>query len=121
VAAALSGLDGAGLAPHESLIRSLARLDPAGDGFTATARLAVGGGVGVQLDTRGSIDVAAERARLEKDRAAAEKESAQCRAKLDSEAFLAKAPENVVAKIRERLAVAESELARIASQLGALG
>ena len=63
------------------------------------------GGVGVELDTRGTIDVAAERARLDKDRAAAEKEVAQCRAKLDNPAFTDKAPDDVVAKIRDRLAV----------------
>jgi valyl-tRNA synthetase len=120
VAARLSGLDGAGLAAHEGLIRALARLDPAGDGFASTATLAVGGGIGVQLDTRGAIDVAAERARLEKDRAAAEKEAAQTRAKLGNESFVAKAPEPVVAKIRERLAAAEAELVRIAGQLDSL-
>jgi valyl-tRNA synthetase len=76
--------------------------------------------VTVELDTRGSIDVAAERARLLKDRAAAEKEAAQCRAKLDNPAFIGKAPEQVVAKIRERLAGAEAELARIGGQLDAL-
>ena len=120
VAARLSGLDGAGLATQEGLIRALARLDPGGDGFAATATLAVSGGIEVQLDTRGTIDVAAERARLDKDRAAAEKEAAQCRAKLGNESFVANAPEAVVAKIRERLAVAEAELARIAGQLDAL-
>ena len=71
VAARLSGP-----AAHESLVRSLARLDPVGEGFSATATLAAPGGVTVELDTRGAIDVAAERARLTKDRAAAEKEAA---------------------------------------------
>jgi valyl-tRNA synthetase len=118
VSARFTGL--AGLGVHEPLIRSLARLDEAGDGFSATATLAVGGGVGVELDTRGSIDVAAERARLQKDRAAAEKEAAQSRAKLDNPAFVGKAPEQVVNKIRERLAVAETELERIGRQLEAL-
>ena len=115
VAARLSGP-----AAHESLVRSLARLDPVGEGFSATATLAAPGGVTVELDTRGAIDVAAERARLTKDRAAAEKEAAGCRAKLGNEAFLAKAPEPVVAKIRDRLARAEAELARIDSALAAL-
>jgi valyl-tRNA synthetase len=115
VAARLGGL--AGLAAHEPLIRSLARLDGGGVGFAATARLAIAGGVTVELDTRGSIDVAAERARLEKDRAAAEKEAAQCRSKLDNPAFVGKAPEAVVAKIRDRLAAAEADLARIAAAL----
>jgi valyl-tRNA synthetase len=118
VAARLTGLTA--LAAHEPLIRSLARLDVPGDGFAATATLSVVGGVGVELDTRAAIDVGAERARLVKDRAAAEKEAAQCRAKLDNPAFTDKAPEQVVAKIRDRLAAAETELARIGRQLDTL-
>ena len=55
-----------------------------------------------------------------KDRAAAEKEAAQCRAKLDNAAFIGKAPEPVVGKIRDRLAAAEADLARIAAALAAL-
>src|SRR6266545_3146642 len=86
----------------------------------ALVPLAVAGGVSVALDTRGVIDVAAERARLEKDRAAAEKEAAQCRAKLDNPAFVGKAPDHVVAKIRDRLAAAEADLARINGQLDTL-
>jgi valyl-tRNA synthetase len=121
VASRLSGLEGAGLVPYEPLIRSLVRLDEPSKSFAATASLSVPGGVSVELDTRGSIDVAAERARLEKDRAAAEKEAAQCRAKLDNPAFTDKAPEPVVAKIRERLGAAEAELARIDAALAALG
>jgi valyl-tRNA synthetase len=120
VVARLDGLDGAGLAAHEGLIRSLARLDPGGADFAATAKLAVGVGVTVELDTRGAIDVAAERARLTKDRAAAEKEAEQCRAKLGNPAFTGKAPEAVVAKIRQRLESAEADLARIAAQLDSL-
>jgi valyl-tRNA synthetase len=121
VSARLTGLGGLGA--HEPLIRALARLDEvpeSPEGFAATATLSVGGGVGVELDTRGSIDVAAERARLRKDRAAAEKEAAQCRAKLDNPAFIGKAPEQVVARIRDRLATAEAELARVSRQLDAL-
>ncbi|MER7418767.1 valine--tRNA ligase [Micromonospora peucetia] len=120
VAARLDGLAAAGIVAHEPLIRSLVRLDPAGDGFQASATLAMPGEVSVALDTRGSIDVAAERARLTKDRAAAEKEAAQARAKLDNPAFVGKAPEPVVAKIRDRLAVAEADLVRIDAALEAL-
>jgi valyl-tRNA synthetase len=64
--------------------------------------------------------VAAERARLEKDRTAAEKEAAQTRAKLANDAFVSKAPEPVVAKIKDRLATAEADLARINAALSAL-
>jgi valyl-tRNA synthetase len=60
------------------------------------------------------------RARLRKDQAAAEKEAAGCRAKLGNDAFLAKAPDQVVAKVKERLAAAEADLARIRSALEAL-
>ncbi|MDQ7911444.1 valine--tRNA ligase [Phytohabitans sp. ZYX-F-186] len=120
VVARLDGLAAAGIAGHEPLIRSLARLEEAGDGFSATAQLAVTGDVSVALDTRGTIDVAAERARLEKDRAAALKEAEQTRAKLDNPAFVGKAPEPVVRKIKDRLAAAEADLARIATALEAL-
>jgi valyl-tRNA synthetase len=132
VAARLSGLAEAGLARHEPLIRSLARLKDEGPGFRPTATLTVSaagpegtvtrtGGVRVALDTRGAIDVAAERARLEKDRAAARKEQAGTEAKLGNADFLAKAPPAVVDKIRERLAAAEAELARIDTALRELG
>jgi valyl-tRNA synthetase len=120
VSAALTGLGNVGIDVHEPLIRSLARLETPGTGFAATATLAVTGGITVDLDTRGTIDVAAERARLDKDRAAAEKEAAQCRAKLDNTAFVGKAPEQVVTKIKDRLATAEADLARIAAALEAL-
>jgi valyl-tRNA synthetase len=102
------------------VIRSLVRLDPPGTDFAATASLSISGGVGVELDTRGSIDVAAERARLEKDRVAAEKEIAQSKAKLDNPAFVDRAPADVVAKIRERLAAAEADLDRLGGALAAL-
>ncbi|WP_120321428.1 valine--tRNA ligase [Catellatospora citrea] len=121
VAASLDGLAAAGIAAHEPLMRFLARLDVPGDGFTATGTVAVAGGLTVSLDTRGSIDVAAERARLTKDRAAAEKEISQATAKLGNEGFLAKAPEQVVAKLRERLATAEADVTRIDAALAQLG
>ncbi|MEV4536743.1 valine--tRNA ligase [Asanoa sp. NPDC049518] len=114
-------LDGLGVvAPHEWLIRSLARLDDADADFAASATLSVAGGVRVDLDTRGAVDLVAERARLTKDRGVAEKEAAQCRAKLGNEAFVGKAPEQVVNKIKERLATAEADLARIDAALEAL-
>ncbi|WP_018252025.1 valine--tRNA ligase [Salinispora mooreana] len=120
VVARLDGLAGAGIAGHEPLIRSLVRLDAAGTDFQASAVLTLPGEVGVALDTRGSIDVAAERARLTKDRAAAAKEVGQARTKLDNPAFVGKAPEPVVQKIRDRLATAEADLVRIDAALEAL-
>ncbi|KPC84892.1 MULTISPECIES: valine--tRNA ligase [Streptomyces] len=112
-------LTGTALAPHESAIRQLLRLQPAGDGFHATASLPVAGAT-VALDLSGTIDVEAERKRLTKDLGAAEKEKAQANGKLGNEAFLGKAPDNVVDKIRGRLAKAETDIERITAQLANL-
>ncbi|WP_035806204.1 valine--tRNA ligase [Kitasatospora mediocidica] len=112
-------LAGTVLVAHEDAIRSLARLSAAEDGFTATASLPVGG-VTVSLDLSGTIDVPAERKRLQKDLAAAEKEKTQTAAKLGNEGFLAKAPEDVVVKIRARQSAAEADIERITAQLAAL-
>lgn len=112
-------LTGTALAPHEAAMRQLARLQPAGEGFHATASLPIAGAT-VALDLSGTIDVEAERKRLTKDLEAAQKEKAQATGKLGNEAFLAKAPDNVVDKIRGRLAKAEADIERIAGQLAAL-
>ncbi|MEU7042938.1 valine--tRNA ligase [Streptomyces varsoviensis] len=112
-------LAGTALVAHEAAMRSLLRLQPAGEGFTATASLPVAG-ARVALDLSGTIDVEAERKRLTKDLAAAEKEKAQATGKLGNEAFLSKAPDQVVEKIRTRLAKAEADIERISAQLAAL-
>ncbi|MDH6216661.1 valyl-tRNA synthetase [Streptomyces pseudovenezuelae] len=112
-------LPGTQLAAHEAAIRQLLRLQPEGDGFSATATLPVAGAT-VALDLSGTIDVAAEGKRLAKDLAAAEKEKAQAEAKLGNEAFLAKAPDNVVEKIRTRLAKAEGDIVRLQDQINNL-
>jgi valyl-tRNA synthetase len=120
VPARVTGLDTAGLAAHEPAIRLLARLEAASDDFTSTATLAIANGVTVALDLSGTIDVAAETARLGRDLAAAEKEKAQTAAKLGNQEFLAKAPDAVVAKIRDRAAAADADISRIRAQLAAL-
>ncbi|MFD3807101.1 valine--tRNA ligase [Streptomyces sp. NPDC058619] len=112
-------LAGTALAAHEPAIRQLLRLQPEGGEFSATATLPVGGAT-VALDLSGTIDVAAERKRLSKDLGAAEKEKQQAEAKLGNEAFLAKAPDNVVDKIKGRLAKAGADIVRIQAQLDAL-
>ncbi|MGH8824293.1 MAG: valine--tRNA ligase [Jiangellaceae bacterium] len=118
VAARLTAGDGP-VVVHEAEIRSLTWLDQAGDRFAPTASLRVGA-VAVDIDTSGAIDVAAEQRRMDKDLAAARKELALATAKLDNEQFLAKAPDAVIAKIRERRIAAEADIARLEGQLAAL-
>uniref|UniRef100_A0AAU2JQV6 Valine--tRNA ligase n=1 Tax=Streptomyces sp. NBC_00049 TaxID=2903617 RepID=A0AAU2JQV6_9ACTN len=112
-------LAGTVLAAHEAAIRQVLRLQPEGDEFSATATLPVAGAT-VALDLSGTIDVEAERKRLTKDLGAAEKEKQQAEAKLGNEAFIAKAPDNVVDKIKGRLAKADADIARLQAQLAAL-
>jgi valyl-tRNA synthetase len=74
----------------------------------------------VELDTSSTIDVEAERRRLEKDLAAAQKELASTTAKLGNTEFMAKAPAAVVDKQRERQRVAREETDRITARLAGL-
>ena len=78
------------------------------------------GSVKVEFDLTGSIDVVAERARLEKDLAAANKDKQTAEVKLNNEGFMAKAPESVVIEIRERLTKTSADIERITAQLAAL-
>ncbi|MBF6182026.1 valine--tRNA ligase [Nocardia otitidiscaviarum] len=120
VAAKLIGIEAADLTGQLAEIAALARLTGAGEDFAATAALEVrlsDATVTVEIDTSGTVDLDAERRRLEKDLAAAQKELAGTTAKLGNEGFLAKAPEDVVAKIRGRRELAASEVERIGARL----
>ena len=123
VPARLGGLDTAGLAGQAAAVTALSWLtDPTAD-FTPIVSVEVRlstGTVNVELDTSGSVDFDAERRRLEKDLAAAQKELAATTAKLDNQAFLAKAPVDVVDKIRSRQQIAREETARIGARLASL-
>lgn len=123
VPARLSDISAAALDEHVPAIRALAWLTEPEDGFTPSASVEVrlsDATVLVEVDTSGTVDVAAERRRLEKDLAAAEKELAVTTGKLGNEAFLAKAPAQVVDKIRGRQQVAREEVERITARLAGL-
>ncbi len=119
VPARIVGLDASPLLPHEEAIRSLTRLAPPEAAFRASTALAVGT-LTVQLDLSGAIDVEAERRRLEKDLAVAQKEADQATGKLGNADFLAKAPAPVVEKVRAQLEAAGAELERLRGQLDRL-
>ena len=113
----------ADLAEQEDLVRALARVTAPEEGFAESASIELRlsqATIAVALDTSGTVDVEAERKRLEKDLAAAHKELEGTAKKLGNEAFLAKAPEAVVDKIRTRQQVAQEEVERITARLEAL-
>ncbi|RAV34657.1 valine--tRNA ligase [Corynebacterium heidelbergense] len=110
----------ADLAELEAAVRSLVRLETPGADFAATASIEVRlsqATITVELDTSGTVDLAAERKRLEKDLAGAQKELDNAAKKLNNQGFLAKAPEKVVEGIRSRQAVAREEHERISARL----
>jgi valyl-tRNA synthetase len=119
VPARLAALEATPLAAHEESIRAVLRLTGPEDGFTASASL-LAEGVTVELDLAGTVDVEAERKRLERDLAAARKEAQAMTAKLGNEAFTAKAPAEIIGKSRARLAAAEADITRLESRLAAL-
>ena len=87
--------------------------------FTPSASVEIGS-IKVELDLSGTVDVVAERARLEKDLLTAQKDMKTAEVKLGNEGFMAKAPANVVAEIKERMAVTSADIERITAQLAAL-
>ena len=109
-----------GLVDGVTEARWLLRLDEPGASFQPTASVTVPGGVLVEVDLSGTIDVAAERARYAKDLSAAFQERDKTAAKLANPSFTEKAPGPVVAKTRDRLLAAESDIARIEAALAAL-
>ena len=87
--------------------------------FTPSASVEIGS-MKVEFDLSGTVDVVAERARLEKDLVTAQKDMKTAEVKLSNEGFMAKAPENVVAEIKERMAATSADIERITAQLAAL-
>ncbi|WP_040425174.1 valine--tRNA ligase [Corynebacterium pseudogenitalium] len=113
----------ADLTGQEELVRNLANTTAPGEDFDPSASIEVRlsqATVEVTLDTHGAVDVEAERKRLEKDLAKANKELEQTGKKLGNENFLSKAPEEVVNKIKERQQIAREEVERITSRLEGL-
>ncbi|MCW3475753.1 valine--tRNA ligase [Limobrevibacterium gyesilva] len=71
----------------------------------------------VVLPLAGVIDLAAERARLQKERAKAAGEAEKIAKKLGNADFVARAPEDVVEENRDRLQAAHNEMARLDAAL----
>ena len=119
VPAVFAGIAGTPLADHEASVRALLRLTDPDDTFAPNASVQAEG-VTVRMDTSSGIDVAAERRRLDRGLAAARADAEVSERKLASPSFVQKAPAEVVAKSRDRLAAAQAEIARLEERLAAL-
>jgi valyl-tRNA synthetase len=84
------------------------------------ALTAVAGNVVALLPLAGMVDLEAERDRLRKEIAAAVAERDRARAQLGNEAFVSRAPEQVVAVQRQRLATAEEQILLLERRLAEL-
>ena len=115
IVAAFSGMGE--LAPYEDAIRFIVRTERAEGNYSAKIEVA---GAMIEFDLTGAIDIKAERARLSKDLATAQKDLATAKIKLENEGFMAKAPLEVVTEIRERAAVTSADIVRIEAALAAL-
>ena len=105
--------------PYESAMRFVLKLDSEPAGFTPNATVEIGK-IKVELDMSGTVDLVAERARLTKDLATAQKDLATAQVKLTNENFMAKAPDDVVVEIKERLVKTQADIDRISSALKSL-
>ena len=101
-------------------LRSLEFVDelppPAG-----TARTITSAGIEASMDLGGVVDIEVERKRLADKIAEAVAEIERAEKKLANESFVAKAPEAVVAKEREKLEEHHRNRAKLSAQLEALG
>ncbi len=119
VAARLAGIEATPLAGHEERIRSLLRLSLPPRASPPRRRWS-------RRTSRSSSTwpapwtSAAERRRLEKDLAAARSEAEQAERKLANADFTAKAPGAVVAKTRQRLDDARSDIARLEQRMSSI-
>ncbi|MBI2494694.1 MAG: valine--tRNA ligase [Candidatus Rokubacteria bacterium] len=104
----------------EALGRARLTVDPAARRARDTA-LAVAGRAEVYVDLAGVVDVAAERQRLDKEIKRAGEAVEFLRAKLARPEFVERAPAEIVAKERERLAEQEALRAKLAESLAWIG
>ena len=111
------------LLTHGAGLKHLANVvDVRLDGELPEARAtSVVAGAEIHVDLEGVVDVDAERARLQKEMDRVNKDAVGLRKKLGNQAFVAKAPDHVVAKFEEKLALADSRLKGLAASLKALG
>jgi valyl-tRNA synthetase len=102
------------------VVATVSGTDPAIGTPADAAKAVVGADVEIVMPLGGLIDVAAEKARIAKDIGKADKEIATLERKLGNADFLAKAPEDVVAEQKTRLADERSRRQRLVDALATL-
>jgi valyl-tRNA synthetase len=113
-------LDGLDLGPLAAAFTGLANAEP-GTVTDEAKGLAVGAGQ-IRLEApAGEVDADAERARLQGERDRVGKELARAESMLANERFVSRAPAELVAAEREKVARFAAELAALGEQIGALG
>ncbi|MFE3838960.1 valine--tRNA ligase [Pseudogemmobacter sonorensis] len=118
VATALSAPARAAWEKNEALIRRLARIDSFSEGAAPRGSIMVAlEGAAFAIPLEGLIDIAEEKARLQKALDKIGKEIGGLKGRLDNPKFVASAPEEVVDEARANLEAREEEAARIASAL----
>jgi valyl-tRNA synthetase len=112
---------------HRHLLAGLAWLNPAQLQITETlvkqptrTIALTTAGIEVYLPLAGVVDLGVEGKRLEKERANAEAQITRSRALLTNEGFLTKAPADVVARERDKLADLQARVVKIQEQLDRL-
>jgi valyl-tRNA synthetase len=105
----------------ENRAKVTATITRGGDPVPGAAKAMLGADVQVIVPLGGLIDVPTEKARIAKDIAKAEKEIAAIEKKLDNADFVARAPEEVVAEQKTRLADERSRRAALVEALDTLG
>jgi valyl-tRNA synthetase len=93
---------------------------PEGSAKPEQAVTAVVSGVEVYLPLAGLVDLEKEKERLEKELAELEEEKERLGKKLSNTQFLAKAPEAVVAKEKQKLAAVAEKYGKVSDRLRAL-
>jgi len=85
------------------------------------AKAVIGADVQLLMQVAGLVDAAAESARIKKEIAKCEKEIAALDTKLGKADFLSRAPEEVVAEIRQRLVDEKQRMKVLVDALETLG
>jgi len=109
------------LRKHAGALAHLSRVESFLDSPPENSATAIVPGCELLIDLEGTVDLDAERSRLDKEIDKTAKDVKQLGGKLGNAGFVAKAPEHVVQKFRDKLALAEERLKALEASREALG